>query len=307
MKTTEVFVEQVLIGLLVILNLGLILSPEITSQVKKLDSPSGTAVITSVVVIASAAVIATAYLVGIVFDRCADTLLEDIERHCRLQTALQWKKAPLESDPFPEDQYRMKILQNAEAVTYANYIRTRIRLSRAMAILIPGLSVSFLLSETRGRIAQSTWIAAAVSLGVIYSGALVAQLIRGKKIEASGGSKETASNDESRTTVAGSESRTTVWYKPPRTNDRAAVNEYLERKTSQKKTLLWWFAVREPSLWGFTLLTALGLALALQADRRAFLAVPFVTIVLTLLTGWTWWRITRTFLAFLRDYSAHTT
>ncbi|MEK6289038.1 MAG: hypothetical protein AABO57_25240 [Acidobacteriota bacterium] len=274
MKTTEVFVEQVLIGVLVMLNLGLIFSPEITSHVKQLDSPSRTAVI-------AAAVIATAYLVGIVFDRCADTLLEDMERHCRLQTALQGKKAPLKWDPFPEDRYRMKILQNAEASTYANYIRTRIRLSRALAILIPGLSVSFLLNRARVRDAQ--WIAAAVSLGVIYGGALVAQLIRGMKIEAG-----------------------SLWYKPPRTNDRAAVNGYLEKKKCLKKTVLWWFAVREPAFWGFTLLTALGLWLASQADRRAFLAVPFVTIALTLLTGWTWWRITKTFLAFLRDYSAHT-
>ena len=299
MKTTEVFVEQVLIGLLVILNLGLILSPEITSKVEKLDSASSTAAI-------AAAVIATAYLVGIVFDRCADTLLEDIERHCRLKTALRGKEAPLKSDPFPEDQYRMKVLLNPEAATYSNYIRTRLRLTRAMAILIPGLSVSFLLRVTRGQNADPTWIAAAVSLGVIYGGALVAQLIRGKEIEASDGSIETASNDESRTTVARSESRRTVWYKPPKTNDRAALNVYLQKRTFQKKTLLWWFAVREPAFWGFTLLTALGLAVATQADGRAFLAVPFVTIALTLLTGWTWWRITKTFLDFLRDYSTYT-
>ncbi|MEK6408912.1 MAG: hypothetical protein AABN34_18470 [Acidobacteriota bacterium] len=276
MKTTEVFVEQVLIGVLVMLNLGLIFSPAITCHVKQLDSPSRTAVIV-------AAVIATAYLVGIVFDRCADTLLEDIERHCRLQTALQGKKPLLESDPdpFPEDQYRMKILQNAEASTYANYIRTRIRLSRALAILIPGLSVSFLLNRARVRDAQ--WIAAAVSLGVIYGGALVAQLIRGMKIEAG-----------------------SLWYKPPRTNDRAAVNGYLEKKRCLKKTVLWWFAFYEPCFWGFILVTALSLGLALRAPCRTFLAVPFVTIALTLLTGWTWWRITKTFLAFLRDYSAHT-
>jgi hypothetical protein len=278
MKTTEVFVEQVLIGLLVMLNLALMLPPEVTNQVKALDN----AVLEAMFV---AAAIATAYLVGIVFDRCADTLLEDIERHCRLKTALQGKTPPIESDPFPEDKYRMKVLLNSEAASYSNYIRTRLRLTRAMAILIPALSVSFLLSKTRGRIADPTWVAAAVSLGVIYGGALVAQLIRSKRIKASDGS--------------------TFWYKPPRTNDREAVNEYLAEKLSQKKTLLWGFAACEPAFWGFIAVTVLGLALALKTDCRAFLAVPFLTIALTLLTGWTWWRITKTFLDFLRDFFAY--
>jgi hypothetical protein len=275
MKTTEVFVEQVLIGLLVMLNLALMLPPEVTNQVKALDK-------TVLEALFVAAAIATAYLVGIVFDRCADTLLEDIERHCRLKTALQGKTPPIESDPFPEDKYRMKVLLNSEAASYSNYIRTRLRLTRAMAILIPALSVSFLLSKTRGRIADPTWVAAAVSLGVIYGGALVAQLIRSKRIKASDGS--------------------TFWYKPPRTNDREAVNEYLAEKLSQKKTLLWGFAACEPAFWGFIAVTVLGLALALKTDCRAFLAVPFLTIALTLLTGWTWWRITKTFLDFLRDF-----
>jgi hypothetical protein len=275
MKTTEVFVEQVLIGLLVMLNLALMLPPEVTNQVKALDK-------TVLEALFVAAAIATAYLVGIVFDRCADTLLEDIERHCRLKTALQGKTPPIESDPFPEDKYRMKVLLNSEAASYSNYIRTRLRLTRAMAILIPALSVSFLLSKTRGRIADPTWVTAAVSLGVIYGGALVAQLIRSKRIKASDGS--------------------TFWYKPPRTNDREAVNEYLAEKLSQKKTLLWGFAACEPAFWGFIAVTVLGLALALKTDCRAFLAVPFLTIALTLLTGWTWWRITKTFLDFLRDF-----
>ena len=285
MKTTEVFVEQVLIGLLVMLNLGLIWSRQVAASLELLDKGSGTPLVASIVVAAGAALIATAYLVGIVFDRCADTLLEDIERHCRLQTVLKGKKEPLEWDPFPEDQYRMKVLLNPEAASYSNYIRTRIRLSRAMAILIPGLSVSFLLfNETRCRTAPPTptWIAAAVSLGVIYGGALVAQLIRSKTIEAS--------------------DRSTVWYKPPRTDDLDAVNKYLEHKLSQKKTRLWEFAACEPAFWGFTAVTVLGLALASQADCRAFFAVPFLTIALTLLTGWTWWRITKTFLDFLRDF-----
>lgn len=284
MKTTEVFVEQVLIGLLVILNFGLIFSQDIGSQFKR-DFQTG------------AAVVAVAYLVGIVFDRFADTLLEDIERHNRLRFALRGKNPSFTKDPFPEDEYRMRVLQNHEAFAYSNYIRTRMRLSRAMAILIPGLSVSLLLRVTRPTNAAR---ASAVALtAAIYGGALLLQLIRGLRVR-----KKNISTNE-RTALA------TLWYKPPRTDDRCELRRYRFRSTC-------WFAVREPSAWAFVLLTALALTLAIGANppscdqtlafalfpnRLAMLAVPVLSIVLTLLTGWTWWRITETFMAFLRDFS----
>jgi len=129
LKTTEVFVEQVLIGLLVILNFALLASPALVSQLK-FDFQTG------------AAVVGVAYLIGIVFDRFADTLLEDIERHNRLKFALDEEKRCLKSlaedkpnapenasiskDFFPEDKYRMKLFDSGEAVSYANYLRTRI-------------------------------------------------------------------------------------------------------------------------------------------------------------------------------------
>lgn len=291
MKTTEVFVEQVLIGLLVILNLGLILCPDIAAKAEHPDITS------------SVAVIATAYLVGIVFDRFADTLLEDIERYSRLKLALKGKKLLLDNDPFPEDQYRMKVFQNREASSYTNYLRSRIRLSRAMAILIPGLSVSFLLSKTRESMDRSWWIAAAVSVGLIYSGALVAQLIRGKKNE---------SKDES-----GKKKKTAiVWYKVPKTNelkdhmenwhDGSETNAPSELENYIKDNLpLSRLAVGEPFSWATALLIGLGFALASQTSQSALFAVPVLSIALTLLTVWTWCRINKTFLVFLRDYFEH--
>ena len=281
MKTTEVFVEQVLIGLLVILNFALLASPALVSQLK-FDFQTG------------AAVVGAAYLIGIVFDRFADTLLEDIERHNRLKFALneenRWLKslagdkpndaenASISKDFFPEDEYRMKLFDNGEAVSYANYLRTRIRLSRAMAVLIPGLTVAFLLRVTRERISRTEWISSVMMLGLLYGGALMAQLIRGMKRKGK-----------------------TVWYKPPRT-DRYADEVTCYKESLLNKSHRVFLALIEPSFWALTLMTCLGARLSVQTGRRIFLLVPVAGIALTLLTGWTWLRIHHTFMAFLRDF-----
>ena len=53
------------------------------------------------------------------------------------------------------------------------------------------------------------------------------------------------------------------------------------------------------------LLLMFGFASLLIVSTRTYLRfwVPLTGIVLTLLAGWTWWRISTTFYAFLRDYN----
>jgi|SRR5215213_1504879 len=287
MKTTEVFVEQVLIGLLVILNVGLMINPS-KAGLDKVDLKEGVALV------------AAAYLTGIIFDRFADTVLEDIEQRMRLKLAhdalvhaCKLKENPPE-DLFPEHQYRMKVLQNREAFTYGNYIRTRIRLSRAMAILIPGLSVSFLI----GKVAEKTQVRVEqmwepALLGAIYGGALVAQLIR-RKNPIQWSEKKTEG-------VLGKSPWYKIgWYKVPKTNNSAGLKEYLN---GQPKLLR--FSFQEPFFWMVILLTVLGFILADDAGRRLFFAVPLISILLTLLATWSWWRINKTFLVFLRDFSEY--
>ena len=74
-----------------------------------------------------------AYLIGIVYDRVADTLMEDIEGHYRNLFAV-------DTGAFAEDRLRIRALRTEQSSSYAGYLRTRIRLSRALATLFPGLS-----------------------------------------------------------------------------------------------------------------------------------------------------------------------
>ena len=74
MRTPEIFVEQVLIGFLVLLIPGLIwwdrFAPAWVAPSDKLFT--------------GAALAGAAYLLGIVYDRVTDTLLEDVDQHFRL-------------------------------------------------------------------------------------------------------------------------------------------------------------------------------------------------------------------------------
>jgi hypothetical protein len=77
MKTTEVFVEQVIIGVLLLFTSALLISEDLFSSVVNLDL--GGAII----------LLGGVYLLGIVYDRFADTLLQDLEQHHRLRFAFK--------------------------------------------------------------------------------------------------------------------------------------------------------------------------------------------------------------------------
>ena len=83
MKTTELFVEQVLIGFMVLLVGALIFWGDVYAfALKRSDKSLDLIVIGGIL-------IGTAYLIGMVYDRIADTLLQDIEAQGRLQFALR--------------------------------------------------------------------------------------------------------------------------------------------------------------------------------------------------------------------------
>jgi len=137
-KTTEIFVEQVLIGALVLIVVGLFLGVGLE------DLSAGT--VTGVAV--GLAGLGAAYLAGIVYDRVADTMLASIESRSRLRAAKKRHddsicKTVLPRDLFPEDKLRL-LIQSAEKTVgdYADYLRTRMRLTRALATLAPALAVA---------------------------------------------------------------------------------------------------------------------------------------------------------------------
>src|SRR5688572_18036272 len=103
MKTTELFVEQTLTGFLVLTaGAAPFLSWENLQNLP--DEAKGGIDISS-----AAGAIGAAYLLGVIFDRFADTLLERVNRWNRLLFAIELKeenKALSPDDPFPEDRLR---------------------------------------------------------------------------------------------------------------------------------------------------------------------------------------------------------
>src|SRR5918999_3923024 len=135
MKTTELFVEQTLTGFLIL-----------TAAVSPFLAWETLEELPEVALSSAAGAIGVAYLLGVIFDRFADTLLERFNRWKRILFAIELKeenKALSPDDPFPEDELEIQVIhQGDEAWEWMDYIRSRIRVLRAMAAFVPTLTVS---------------------------------------------------------------------------------------------------------------------------------------------------------------------
>lgn len=162
MKTTEIFVEQVLIGLLVLATGYLPYCN--TGKIKELFASKS--------IVEGAGIVAIAYLLGIVFDRFADTLLSRLEQYHRLKFAFNLIKKGKQhtgSDPYPEDLLKIKILKgDKEPNEYEHYLRIRIRLSRALAVFTPALTISALLSLLQSKYDDINILFILSMTGLIY-------------------------------------------------------------------------------------------------------------------------------------------
>jgi hypothetical protein len=150
MKTTAIFVEQVLIGLLV-LAIGAI--PFMSWWHLRLTLES---------IATGAGIVAVAYLLGIIFDRFADTLFSRLEQYHRLLRAAKPEEGveseKQKEDPYPEGEVRASILlKEGAAVDWIDYLRSRIRLSRALAVFLPAVTVSGLLAVVTGHRIVGLW------------------------------------------------------------------------------------------------------------------------------------------------------
>ena len=282
MKTTELFAEQVLIGLLVTLMVGLVfISPlrdfyhaHVNSNAEQL--------------VADALIIGTAYLIGMVYDRVCDTLLQDLESHCRLQFALQGlatrdqdvETEPPSGDPFPDGEYRIHVLANAEATGQMEYLRSRIRLTRAMATAMPGLTLAVLLAIVdRTRVSNVTWTAVATTLPVSYLLVLSLKLFWRRK-------------------------------RPPKTYELADRPDYVAKagpvSTSAREAQQVFHLLYDDEVWaGLLLVMISGAVLIVSSGVYGYFWILLAGLVLTLIVGWSWWRVSITFYAFLRSYDRY--
>jgi hypothetical protein len=298
MKTTELFVEQVLIGFLVLLVAALAFWGDVYAFAARRSDKTIDVLVTGGVLVGAA------YLAGMVYDRIADTLLQDIEGHGRLQFALSpFKLANRKirtaasriqdgdvevkvfaltgrKDPFEEGRYRIKVLSNGEATGQMDYLRSRLRLTRAMATIIPALTLALLLGVDNGE-SGKWWTLTALSIPMVYGATFLAKAWR---------------------------SKWKLFSRPPKTNQHRKVNDYIERvgMLPNDEKIAWRPSriIAHDEIWiGLAVLALVGVILVLKTGIYELLSVVVVGLVLTVVVGWTWWRISMTFYAFVRDFT----
>lgn len=266
MKSTELFVEQTLTGFLV---LSAAAAPFLGLEAIQKVSDEATG---GLDIGEAAGAIGAAYLLGVIFDRFADTLLERFNRWNRLLFAIELKEkneglSP--HDPFPEDRLQIEVIhEGGEAWEWMDYLRARIRTARAMAAFVPAVTLSLALAiffhERRGTV-QAV-------LGIVLA-AYVMSFLASRILEKSD-------------------------RRLPKTYHLRTDAE-CQHARDMMRTL------REPVFWLGVFLAAVGgtlIALAAEADRPALAGVLATGAVLGGISGWAWWRTTITFMQFLRDF-----
>jgi hypothetical protein len=265
-KTTELFVEQTLTGFLV---LSAAAAPFLSwEKLQKLPGEAKGGIDIS----SAAGAIGVAYLLGVIFDRFADTLLERINRWNRLLFAIDLKKenkALSPDDPFPEDRLQIEVIHKGdEAWEWMDYIRSRIRVARAMTAFVPALTLSLQLAlGLRDRPGMVKAVLAIVVAA--YVGAFLASQI----LERSG-------------------------RRLPKTYDLRTDEDCRQARAQMK-------VATEPAFWLGVFLLALGLGLVATGAgpaRPGMAAVLGTGAVLSAISAWAWWRTTGTFMQFLRDF-----
>lgn len=282
MNTTELFAEQVIAGMLVMLAGGLVFFwPLLNVYNQYVGSAEYLEQI-----IAAGLVVATAYLIGMVYDRVADTLLQDLESHCRLRFAFGklYPKCVDEQglptrDPFEENRYRMVVLDNPQATEHMEYLRSRIRLTRVMTVSIPGLTMALLLALDWGH-ASRWWGLIALMIPLVYLAMLTLKVIR----------------------------RWAMFERPPKTYHLVKLRDYYTRRTrmipkscDRKAAFRWLFC--DEAWIGLLLLLVSASVLIVSTRSWVRFWIPATGLVLTLLVGWVWWRISITFYTFLCDFN----
>jgi hypothetical protein len=266
MKSTELFVEQTLTGFLV---LSAAAAPFVGVELVQKVSDEATG---GLDIGEAAGAIGAAYLLGVIFDRFADTLLERFNRWNRLLFAIELrekKEALCPEDPFPEDRLQIEVIhQGGEAWEWMDYLRARIRTARAMAAFVPAVTLSLALAlffrDSRGTVQ--------VVLAIIVA-AYVMSFLASRILEKSS-------------------------RRLPKTYD-LHTDEDFERARANMRTM------REPVFWLVVSLIALGVTLIVLTDdtnRVALAGVLATGAVLGAISAWAWWRMTITFMQFLRDF-----
>jgi hypothetical protein len=280
-KTGELYFEQVLVGSLVAA-IGLLpWLPELRDTVKMTD--------TTALVAAGSIAVAVAFWIGIPFDRLADTLSTRLDQHNRLRFALK-RGQPVETadngvgDAFPEDRFRILVTREGEGpLGWIDYHRSRIRLTRALAVYGPGLTVALSLGLLRAadpKAIPSTAVSVCV-FGIAIGYVLWAVL-------ASLGATLPRTN----------EPEIKAYAKRWRAVDEDARRF---REPQSAELAVWsseWQTLAVPLV-----LSIVALWLAARTQNAAVFMAALAGIGFTSLSAWAWWRISLTYRTYLDDFA----
>jgi hypothetical protein len=276
MKTTELYLEQVLIGFLIIAIAAMPWAQELWAHLQTAGTPVGIAG-------GSAAALSFAFWLGIPFDRLADSLSDRLDTRNRLAFALKPRKMakPLDrngdpiSDPYPEDLFLILCRRDQPTVIRTwDYLRSRIRLSRALAVYAPALTLIATLavcrwSENTEKIPLST--------AALWFGFVIAAYLAWSILNAS------------------------AKPKLPRTDDDLKYTDYETQWKNKSELSLWSAELRTWIVPALLLAASLVVGLiALCNDAAAFTTASAGT-VLTVVSALSWWRISSTYRKFLLD------
>jgi hypothetical protein len=275
MKTAELLVEPLLIGYSVLVLAALMTSPELEKWLLSVSLDK----------VATAA--AFAYFVGVIFDRVADTILGPLNHHHRLRFALDEvidDRAPAK-DPFPEDAYHVRVMQSEWSWAHTSYLRSRIRLLRALVVLTPALGIAVAVRLVQP--APTVRFFAALIVVVTYF-----------LVGVNAGNRPLRIRTE-RLDKPGT-------FDPPRTEDLSDPNvaAWYTKRFPPKERLGVFLLRHEPAVWSVLILAVFAGVVALtKGDFLIAGLLPPAIVMATFVLTWSWWRISETFYTFLRDYT----
>jgi len=281
-KTTELYLEQVFIGFLIIAIGALPWLPDLWRSLEDIKAVVG--------IVGGSAALGLAFLIGIPFDRLADTLLERLDKRNRTELALTNAKGRYVSsdksaqfpDLYPED--RLLIAGRRKAgpiVNSLDYHRSRIRLARALAVFGPALTFIATLAVARWEETEIRFVQLPVGLwfSVIVAAYLVWMLLvfDVDDLPRTDDPKLLSDNDS--------------------LFEKGADHRIVKYNKSEMRA---WHA--ETRSWIVPLLLLLAstvIGLATIRNHSTVLLTALGGAALTALCAWTWWRISSTYRTFL--------